>query len=91
MYHVMNASTAMPTRADVNDQPAEHGLLATTRYLPRRRLERSEVLARHLWMAPGLRSLAKGRRAMANWDQNWDQGIREGVGELFQKMKNPRY
>ena len=70
MYHVMNASTAMPTRADVYDQPAEHGLLATTRYLPRLRLERSEVLARHLWMAPGLRSLAKGRRAMANWDED---------------------
>jgi len=46
------------------------GLLATTRYLPRLRLERSEVLAQHRWMAPGLRGLAKGRRAIANWDED---------------------
>lgn len=69
MYHVMNASPAVPTPADMNE-PAEHGLLATTRYVPRLRLERSEVLARHQWMAPGLRSLAKGRRAIANWDED---------------------
>ena len=54
----------------MNDPAAEHGLLATTRYVPRLRLERSEVLARHLWMAPGLRGLAKGRRAIANWDED---------------------
>ena len=46
------------------------GVLATTRYLPRLRLERSAVLAQHAWMAPGLRGLAKGRRAMANWDED---------------------
>ncbi len=69
MYHVMNASPAVPTPADMNE-PAEHGLLATTRYVPRLRLDRSEVLARHQWMAPGLRSLAKGRRAIANWDED---------------------
>lgn len=50
---------------------AEHtGLLATVRYLPRLRLERAEVLAQHRWMAPGLRTLAKGRRAMAGWDED---------------------
>jgi len=49
---------------------AAHGLLATTRYLPRLRLERTEVLAQHRWMAPGLRGLAKGRRAMASWDED---------------------
>ena len=54
----------------MNDPSEAHGLLATTRYVPRLRLERSEVLARHLWMAPGLRSLAKGRRAIANWDED---------------------
>ena len=48
----------------------EHGLLATTRYVPRLRLERSEVLAQHRWMAPGLRGLAKGRRAIASWDED---------------------
>lgn len=50
--------------------PSSHGLLATTRYLPRLRLERSAVLAQHAWMAPGLRSLAKGRRAIAHWDED---------------------
>lgn len=49
---------------------AEHGLLATTRYVPRLRLERSEVFTQHRWMAPGLRGLAKGRRAMAHWDED---------------------
>jgi hydroxymethylglutaryl-CoA synthase len=51
--------------------PGTHrGLMATTRYLPRLRLERSEVLAQHRWMAPGLRGLAKGRRAIASWDED---------------------
>lgn len=48
----------------------QHGLLATSRYVPRLRLERSEIYAQHRWMAPGLRSLAKGQRAMANWDED---------------------
>jgi len=49
---------------------AEFGLLATARYVPHLRLERSEVAAQHRWMAPGLRGLAKGRRAIANWDED---------------------
>jgi 3-hydroxy-3-methylglutaryl CoA synthase/uncharacterized OB-fold protein len=49
---------------------AGYGLLATARYLPRLRLERTEVLAQHRWMAPGLRALAKGRKAMAAWDED---------------------
>lgn len=49
---------------------APRGLIASTRYLPRLRLERSEVLAQHRWMAPGLRGLAKGRRTMASWDED---------------------
>ena len=48
----------------------DYGLLATSRYVPRLRLERSEVFAQHRWMAPGLRSLAKGQRAIANWDED---------------------
>ena len=48
--------------------PDEHGLLATTRYVLR--LERSEMLVQHRWMAPGLKSLARGRRAIANWDED---------------------
>lgn len=46
------------------------GLLATNRYVPRLRLERNEVATQHRWMAPGLKSLAKGQRAMANWDED---------------------
>jgi 3-hydroxy-3-methylglutaryl CoA synthase/uncharacterized OB-fold protein len=49
---------------------AAGGLLATTRYVPRLRLERSAVLEQHRWMAPGLRGLAKGQRAMASWDED---------------------
>ena len=48
----------------------ETGLLATTRYVPRLRLERSAVLEQHRWMAPGLRGLAKGQRAIASWDED---------------------
>lgn len=54
----------------MNPENASFGLLATTRYLPRLRLERSAVLALHRWMAPGLRSLAKGQRTMASWDED---------------------
>jgi hydroxymethylglutaryl-CoA synthase len=50
--------------------PHHHGLLATSRYVPRLRLERSEIYAQHRWMAPGLRGLAKGQRALANWDED---------------------
>jgi hydroxymethylglutaryl-CoA synthase len=47
-----------------------HGILSTSRYVPRLRLERSEVYAQHRWMAPGLKNLARGQRAMANWDED---------------------
>ena len=52
----------------MNAAVATQGLLATTRYVPRLRLERGEMLAQTRWMAPGLRGLAKGRRAIANWE-----------------------
>ncbi len=48
----------------------DYGLLATSRYVPRLRLERGEIFAQHRWMAPGLRSLSKGQRAIANWDED---------------------
>ena len=54
----------------MNSPDQDFGLLATSRYVPRLRLERSEVHAQNKWMAPGLKSLAKGRRAMANWDED---------------------
>jgi len=47
-----------------------HGLLATCRYEPRLRLDRSAVYAQHRWMGEGLKSLAKGTRAMAAWDED---------------------
>jgi len=50
--------------------PPQHGVLATSRYVPRLRLERSAMLAQHQWMAPGLRSLARGQRSMAAWDED---------------------
>jgi hydroxymethylglutaryl-CoA synthase len=54
----------------MSTSPNGHGILATTRYLPRLRLERSDVYTQHRWMAPSLKSLAKGRRAMASWDED---------------------
>lgn len=64
--------------------PQEHGLLATGRYVPRLRLERSEIYAQHRWMAPGLKSLARGQRAMANWDEDVVtmavEAVRSGAG-----------
>ena len=48
----------------------DFGVLATTRYLPRLRLDRSEVFAQHRWMAAGLKAHAKGHRAMASWDED---------------------
>jgi hydroxymethylglutaryl-CoA synthase len=54
----------------MNEFEPVFGLLATARYVPRLRLERSEVFAQHRWMAPGLKSLAKGQRAIANWDED---------------------
>ena len=46
------------------------GLLATARYIPRLRLERKDIFAQHRWMAPGLRSLAQGQKAIAHWDED---------------------
>lgn len=59
-----------PAAHPMTPDDAEHGLLATTRYLPRLRLERSELLNQHRWMAPGLRGLAKGRRTLVRWDED---------------------
>src|SRR5512140_1488021 len=48
----------------------EFGILSYGAYLPRRRLQRKVVAAANSWFAPGLRGLAKGERAMANWDED---------------------
>jgi len=46
------------------------GILSYGAYLPRRRLQRKSIAAANGWFAPGLRGLAKGERAMANWDED---------------------
>lgn len=48
----------------------ETGILAFGAYIPRRRLQRSAIHAANKWFAPGLGGLAKGERAVANWDED---------------------
>jgi 3-hydroxy-3-methylglutaryl CoA synthase len=48
----------------------EFGILSYGAYLPRRRLQRKVIAAANGWFNPGLRGLAKGERAMANWDED---------------------
>jgi 3-hydroxy-3-methylglutaryl CoA synthase len=46
------------------------GILAHGAYIPRKRLQRSVVFAQHAWFASGLKGLAKGERAIADWDED---------------------
>lgn len=46
------------------------GILAYGAYIPRKRLQRSAVFAAHSWFASGLKGLAKGERAIADWDED---------------------
>lgn len=46
------------------------GIVAYGAYVPRLRLQRTVVAQAHQWFAPGLKALAKGERAMANWDED---------------------
>jgi hydroxymethylglutaryl-CoA synthase len=46
------------------------GIVAYGGYVPRRRLSRPAVHEANKWFAPGLRGLAVGERAMANWDED---------------------
>lgn len=48
----------------------ETGILAFGAYVPRRRLQRAAIHAANKWFAPGLAGLAKGERAVANWDED---------------------
>jgi len=54
----------------VNSPKPGYGILASARYVPRLRLSRGEILAQHRWMAPALRTLAKGCRSVASWDED---------------------
>jgi hydroxymethylglutaryl-CoA synthase len=46
------------------------GIVAFGAYIPRRRLQRKAIAETHGWFNPGLAGLAKGERAMANWDED---------------------
>ncbi len=46
------------------------GILSNGAYIPQRRLQRSAVHAANGWFAGGLKGLAKGERAVANWDED---------------------
>jgi hydroxymethylglutaryl-CoA synthase len=46
------------------------GIVAFGAYIPRRRLQRKAIAEMHSWFAPGLANVAKGERAMANWDED---------------------
>lgn len=48
----------------------ETGILSFGAYIPRRRLQRAAIHATNKWFAPGLGGLAKGERAVANWDED---------------------
>ena len=48
----------------------DFGILSYGAYLPRLRLQRKSIAAANTWFAPGLRGLAKGERAIANWDED---------------------
>lgn len=46
------------------------GILSYGAYVPRRRLQRGAIYESNRWFAPGLKGLARGERAMANWDED---------------------
>jgi hydroxymethylglutaryl-CoA synthase len=46
------------------------GIVSIGAYIPRRRLQRKAIAETHGWFNPGLAGLAKGERAMANWDED---------------------
>src|ERR1700740_138172 len=48
----------------------ETGILSYGAYIPRKRLQRSVIYAANAWFAPGLKGLAKGERAIGDWDED---------------------
>jgi hydroxymethylglutaryl-CoA synthase len=46
------------------------GIVSYGAYVPRMRLQRAAAFAANRWFAPGLKALAKGERAIANWDED---------------------
>ncbi len=48
----------------------DFGILAFGAYVPRTRLQRKAMAAANGWFNPALRGLAKGERAIGNWDED---------------------
>jgi len=46
------------------------GILSFGAYIPRKRLQRAAIHATNKWFAGGLGGLAKGEKAIANWDED---------------------
>ena len=49
---------------------SDFGILSFGAYLPRARLQRAVIASANAWFAPGLKGLAKGERAIRNWDED---------------------
>ena len=47
----------------------EYGILSFGAYVPPLRLQRSAIADAVSWAVPGVRGLAAGERAVANWDE----------------------
>ncbi len=46
------------------------GILSFGAYIPKKRLQRAAIHAANAWFAPGLAGLAKGERAIGDWDED---------------------
>ncbi|MEQ9638921.1 MAG: OB-fold domain-containing protein [Alphaproteobacteria bacterium] len=46
------------------------GITAFGAYIPRLRLQRKAIVEANSWFNPGIKGLAKGERAMCNWDED---------------------
>jgi 3-hydroxy-3-methylglutaryl CoA synthase/uncharacterized OB-fold protein len=60
----------MSERSHKAPQETRRGILSIGAYVPRLRLDRRAVADAHRWMAPGLKALAQGARAIAHWDED---------------------
>lgn len=48
----------------------KYGITGFGAYVPRLRLQREAIAQAHAWMAPSLKSQAKGQRAFCSWDED---------------------
>jgi len=46
------------------------GILSVGAYIPRRRLQRAVIHQANSWFAPNMRGLARGEKAIVNWDED---------------------